>query len=214
MPTPELVFSISFLYIIVMIEEWRDVKGYEGLYQVSNLGRVKRITSGRILKANVRFSNNGKYKRTYVALSKHSIEKHFYIHKLVALAFPDICGEPFDGAEIDHLDGDATNNIASNIRWVTHTDNLNNPIYRQRKSETATGKKHTEEQKQKISKALTNGKTSKKVFQYSLDGEFIKEWESVNEARRNGYSNAFACLSGRQKQAYNCLWTYKEKGGA
>lgn len=197
-----------------MNEIWKDIKGYEQLYQVSNLGRVKRITTGKILKPNVRISNNGKYKRTFVALSKHSILKQYYIHKLVAVAFSEICGEWFEGAEIDHLDGDASNNVATNLRWVTHTDNMNNPVFRERRRIAETGKKHSSEHNKKISEALKNGKTSKKVLQYSLDGEFIKEWESVNEARRNGYSNAFNCLSGRQKQAYNCLWVYKEKGGA
>ena len=196
------------------MEEWRDINGYEGLYQVSNLGNVKRVTSGRILKANERFSNNRKYKRTYVVLSKHSVEKEYYIHKLVAFAFPEICGEWFENAEIDHLDGDASNNNANNLRWVTHTDNMNNPVFKKRRSITQTGKKLTEKHKEKIGQSLTNGKASKTVFQYSLEGELIKEWPSVNEARRNGYSNAFACLSGKQKKAHNCIWTYKEKGGA
>lgn len=194
-----------------MKEIWRDVLGYEGLYQVSNLGRVKRVTSGRILKENVRFSNDGKYKRTYVSLSKNCVETMYYIHKLVAYAFPEICGEWFEGAEIDHIDGDAANNNATNLRWVTHTTNMNNPIYRERKRIAETGKKHTAEHNKKISEAMTNGKLSKRIIQYDLDGNFIKEWESINEAIRNGYSNVPACLSGKQKKAHNCLWAYKEK---
>lgn len=196
-----------------MTEIWRDIEGYEGLYQVSSKGRIKRVKTGRILKANVQLLNNGKYKRTFVTLSKYSVEKHYYIHKLVALAFPEICGEWFEGAEIDHLDGDASNNVADNIRWVTHTANMNNPVFRKRRSATGN-KKHTEEHNKKISETLTNGKTSKKVIQYSLEGEFIREWESISEAKRNGFSNIPACLSGKQKKAHNCLWAYKEKGGA
>ena len=102
-------------------EIWRDVVGYEGLYMVSNLGRVKRVGRnhgakvGRILKTNI--GTNG-YQQ--VILSKKSKLKTCRVHRLVADAFiPKIAGKE----HVNHKDGDRTNNLLENLEWCTISEN-------------------------------------------------------------------------------------------
>ena len=80
-------------------------------------------------------------------------------------------------------------------------------------SEKKKGKHLSEELKRKLSKSNTNGKCSKKVLQFTLDGEFIREWPSVMECSRNGYDfrNISACCRGERKSAYGFKWCYVEE---
>ena len=82
---------------------------------------------------------------------------------------------------------------------------------RKKLSEAKKGKKYSEETKKKMSKTHTNGKLSKIVLQFTLDGEFIREWSSTAEAGRHGfnYSAVAACCRGKQKTAYGFIWRYK-----
>lgn len=106
-------------------EEWRDISGYEGVYQVSNLGRIKSVTRkvwnytkpGRIIKPFIK--PNG-----YATLSLHNgtqIEKHVYVHRVVAQAF--IPNERNCG-DINHKNFDKTDNRVENLEWVTRQENI------------------------------------------------------------------------------------------
>ncbi len=98
-------------------EEWRDIKGYEGGYKVSNFGRVKSFCKGkaRIIKPMI---NSG---YLYVVLFKNGVSKSFYIHKLVAITFIS----NLDGkSEINHIDAFKLNNYVDNLEWVTHAQNM------------------------------------------------------------------------------------------
>lgn len=98
-------------------EIWKDVVGYEGLYQVSNLGYVKR--KNRILKHTYREH----YKA--VILCKNGKTKTFQVHRLVALAFiPNTNNLP----QINHIDGNKLNNKVSNLEWVTPSENRKHGI--------------------------------------------------------------------------------------
>ena len=97
-------------------EEWRAVVGYEGLYEVSNLGRLRCLTrDGQLLPGH---SIHG-YR--YVHLRKQGHSKHTSIHRLVATAF---IGPPPEGYECNHKDFVRDNNVVGNLEWVTHLGNI------------------------------------------------------------------------------------------
>ena len=114
-------------------EIWKDVQGYEGLYQVSNMGRVKslgrfvdRLASGhcwqkeRILKLHKK--HNG---YLGVILLKDGKAKNFKVHRLVALAF---IPNPENKTEVDHINAIKTDNSINNLRWASHKENMNNSL--------------------------------------------------------------------------------------
>ena len=97
-------------------EEWKDIIGYEGLYQVSNMGRVKRCNAIR-LKAITQRKDNG-----YCVVTLHRNNKGTtrYIHRIILEAFVGPCPE---GMECRHLDGEQKHNVLSNLTWGTHYEN-------------------------------------------------------------------------------------------
>lgn len=108
------------------IEEWRPVLGYEGLYEVSNFGKVKSLprkgTKGGILATAKR---NKKYNHLTVTLTSNNSTKYPFVHKLVLEAFVGLRPE---GMECCHGDGDPTNNHLSNLRWDTPSKNTYDSI--------------------------------------------------------------------------------------
>ena len=123
----------------IVEEIWRDVEGYEGLYQISSLGRVRgcdryvsngngvRLIKGKIL--SLQKVNSG---YLIVDLYKNDKSIKFLVHRLVGMAFQDICGQYIKELEVDHINTDRTDNRAINLHWVTRTENHLNPITRQR----------------------------------------------------------------------------------
>lgn len=90
-------------------EEWRSIYGYEGLYEVSNLGRIKScdryVSNGksvRLAKGKVLSQRRGMNGYLTIVLHKNHKPTCFSIHRLVGMAFQDICGEYVNGLEIDH----------------------------------------------------------------------------------------------------------------
>ena len=98
-----------------MKELWQPVEGYEGLYEVSDQGRVRSKAKGRILRPS---SSGPGY--SAVVLSKHGKVKTRYIHHLVAFAF---IGKRPDGMDINHKDCDKENNAVSNLEYISHGEN-------------------------------------------------------------------------------------------
>lgn len=112
-----------------MNEEWKDINGYEGLYQVSNLGRVKsfigwnghkRIEREKIINGWTQTTNKG-YKRKVISLRRNKEKEMFMIHQLVLNAF--MCNAP-EGKVCNHIDGDSLNNKIENLEWVTQQQNV------------------------------------------------------------------------------------------
>lgn len=103
-------------------EEWRDIKGYEGKYQISNLGRVRSIR--------IRAFTEKENGYRYVTLNKDGINRNFFIHRLVAEAF--LGGIP-TGYVVNHIDYDRANNCLDNLEIITQKENVWHSIHRMRK---------------------------------------------------------------------------------
>lgn len=179
-------------------EEWRFIAGYEGLYMVSNFGRVKSLGKGTTHKNEhiLKLQRNRNYLR--VKLCKDGTIKRFQVHDLVARAFPEICGEWFPGAQVNHKDENGLNNCAWNIE--TCTASYNNRYGTRNERMVASRNGYGAE---------------KKVYQYDLDWNFIAEWKSASEASRNGYirSSINSCCLGKSKQHNGYIWSYEKRAG-
>ena len=196
-------------------EIWKEVKGYEGLYQVSSLGRVKsvaRLVRGRglgmkpiverILKPYVVPSGH-----LQVVLCRNGADhKHKSIHRLVAEAF---IPNPENKPCIDHIDTNPKNNNVGNLRWVTIKENCNNEITRSKNSISKSGERNWN-----FGKRNEQVHNARKVLCFTRDGRFVGEYPSITEAfRRTGIScsNIGVVCSGRRKYAGGYIWKYKNE---
>ena len=161
-----------------MQEIWKDIPGYDGAYQVSNLGRVRSI---RIMNP---FTLNSGY--LGLSLYKDKKEKHFLIHRLVASAF---CENPNNFSQVNHKDENKMNNCADNLEWCT---NLYNRHY-------GTGIERMRKKKGKAIKQFTlNGEL---VAEYPsiMDAERTLGFD---------HSSICACCKGKKKQYNGFVWKY------
>ena len=184
-----------------MEEIWKDVKGYEGYYLVSNLGNVKSVD--RYVKhdeENVSLKR-GAYKKAqlfecgymYINLSKNGKSNYFRVHRLVAEAF---IPNPDNLPEVNHKDENKLNNCVDNLEWCTREYNLNYGTGRERNK----------------LKLINNLKLSKAVLQYTKDEVFIKEYPSAAEVEREtgiNHSNVALCCMGKRKTAGGYIWKFK-----
>lgn len=183
-------------------EIWRPIDGYDG-YEVSNLGRVRRITI-TYLKPDK--SENRKYR--YNLRKQNKKGKHEFGHILVAKAFPEICGEWFNGCEVHHKDRNSKNNKAENLICLTkqeHTKEHYEELAERARNMFSKPKTNESIEKMKITK-------SKPIFQLTKDGEIVKEWLSVTECeRKTGYDKSAInrCCLGKQKTSYGYVWQFK-----
>lgn len=168
-----------------MKEIWKPIKDFE-YYFISNFGRVKSTKFGkeRILKL-----TKDKDGYSIVNLYKNNKSKTFKVHRLVAEAF---LPNPYNLPQVNHKDENPQNNIASNLEWCTASYNNNYGTRNKR-----------------IGKSNTNGKRSKPVIQYTLDGKFVREWESYRECKRNGFNHVSECCRGKLKSCGGFIWRYK-----
>ena len=197
-------------------EEFRDIKGYEKLYQISNYGRVKSLEKynykghhyfEKILKPKINKDNYVSY-----SLFKNKKYNYYMVHRLVAEAFldkKDFKCMPYENRnlidlntlEINHKDENTLNNNVENLEYCTHSYNIN---YGNRNKKVSY-------------------KKSKPILQYDLDGNFIKEW--VNARQINsilGFNYKYisiCCLKNQNKNdkiytSMKYIWKFKEENYA
>ena len=176
-------------------EVWKDIKGYEGLYQVSNLGRVRSLdryrefnnkkcfVKGKILKQGL----DTKKRYLHVQLSKKGKTKPVQVHTLVGKHF--VIGYK-EGLEIDHIDTNPINNKSNNLRWVDRSANMLNP-----KTHAKIIKHHIEVQR-------------RPVIGINIKNGFILEFDYVRQAKAAGFKGIGENLHGRAKQCKGYVWRY------
>jgi len=167
------------------IEVWKDVVGYEGLYQVSDQGRVKSLNywTERILHQTL---NKSGY--LHVPLCKDGKPKCCRVHRLVAMAF---IPNPLNLPEVNHIDENKQNNRADNLEWC---DRLYNTRY-------GTGI-----QRSRASHSIA-------IEQVDKDGNVVRQWISSREAERNGYHSGaiIACCKGKKRSHKGFIWRYADQ---
>lgn len=157
-------------------EKFRWIEGYEGLYQITSFGRVisvdkydrfGRKTEGREIKLSKRGA-----KRDYwsVVLHKNGVSKNYAVHRLVAQAF---IPNNENKRCVDHIDNDKNNNRVDNLRWVTHKENMNNPITVRRMVEI------TNECGRHFG---TDNPFSRRIAVYKVTGEHVGDFDSAGLA--------------------------------
>jgi hypothetical protein len=172
----------------MMLEVWKDIPGYEGLYQASVFGDIRNAQSGAILKP---FKCDGRYLRVKLyRLDGKRVHKTHMVHRLVAMAFiPNTYNKP----QVNHIDGNKENNNATNLEWCTQSENLS----------------HSVKIGLRDMSCCTNA-TKKTVYQYSLDGTLVRAWESMSQAARElglQTPNISHCCAGRIRQTGGYKWS-------
>ena len=182
-----------------MCEIWKDVIGYEGLYQVSSLGKVKslaRESKRNTFKEKILNPHLDGRGYPFVALYRNNVPKQIKVHKLVATAFLD---NPENKPTVNHIDEDKTNNTAENLEWATFKENANHGTRNQRIA-SANRENHNRCAKQR-----------KPVDQYDINGYFMNTWNSASAVAdffKINRSEITQCCKGKRKQCKNYFWKY------
>ena len=187
-----------------MKEIWKDIEGFEGLYQISNLGRVKSLerkvkfgSQTRIIKSNIRKLKSKKSGYLFIQFRKNGKEVDFHVHRLVAMAF---CDGYFNGADVIHKDGNKKNNIYTNLEWCTRSQNQIHAYRILKRSCYARGK---------------FGKLSNRsipVLQLTLKGDLVKAWDSITLAEKGTgipFHSISKCAHGLIPQSHGFIWKLK-----
>ena len=182
-----------------MLEEWKDIKGYEGYYQVSDCGKVRSLN--RIVKHGYskRQAVKGRVRKNHltlagyltITLSREAKYEIFAIHRLIGLHF---IKNPKNKKTINHIDGNKLNNCVDNLEWATHSENTLHAY--------------------KLGMINNTGCSHKKVIQYDLNGVELNRFKSMADAsRETGISRTgiIGCCSGRYETSGNCRWKVEEK---
>lgn len=172
------------------MEMWKDI--FAG-YQVSDLGRVKSLPrNGTVKEERILSPELGNTGYLQVCLYQDKKKKLCLVHRLVAQAFvPNLEGKP----QVNHKNGNKTDNRACNLEWVTQSENTLHS-FKNRLQGIKTGKNHS---------------GSRAIKQYDLQGNLIREWDTIKEAEQQlKIYQISKCCRGKRKTAGGFIWKYKD----
>ena len=173
-------------------EVWKDIEGYEKLYQISNYGRVKSLE--RKVYSNSKFIYTQKekiliqktdklgYKK--ISLCKNGKNKTFFVHRLVAITFLD---NPNNYSCVNHKDENPSNNYLENLEFCSHKYNMNYGTRNER-----------------ISKRMTK---KCNILQIDKEGNIINKWDNIKQIKNElGIQHIYECINGKRKTAGGYIW--------
>lgn len=186
------------------MEVWKDIKHFEGLYQVSNLGNVKRLSriinyctgrsevlKERLLKPALR-SNDNRRRYYFFVASKNGKRYNLPVHREVAKSF---IPNPDNKPEVNHIDGNKLNNHVENLEWVTGEENIRHAL------------------KHGLHKRGKNHYKSRPVLMINKKGKIVKEFDCMMDVKKFGFSqgNVGMCCKGKRNVHKNYYWKYKNE---
>lgn len=166
-----------------MEEIWKEIPNFEGLYEASNLGRIRSFKTKQIKKQ--RYTE-----KKYLQVDLYKKEQKTYrVHRLIAKTFI----KNFNNLpDVNHKDGNKQNNCVDNLEWITCYDNIQHAV-----------KNGLYNKKRK----------GRKIIQYNLEGKLLKEWNNIREIMEElkikSDSHIYDCCNGKRKKCYNSIWKYK-----
>lgn len=182
-------------------EIWKPVVGYEELYEVSSMGKIKSLNNRsnhkkeKILKP---IKDKDGYLR--ICLCKNNKKKIKAIHRLVAEAF---ISNPNNKPVINHKDGIKYNNNVNNLEWCTISENSKHAYDNRLRI--------ISERQKEFCRSL-HIKNMKRINQYDMEDNFIKTWNSIADIKRQlKIDNISACCKGIRKQSGNFKWRYADE---
>lgn len=184
-----------------MTELWKDIKGYEGLYQVSNMGRVRSLNYQGHGETRVIVPKQNNRGRLWFDLWKNGKGKPMLAHRLVAIAF---IPNPLDLPEINHIDENPKNNVVENLEWCTRAENINKWLSNHPKTRSEVKRYSGKYQK----------RSHLVVDQITKSGELVRRWANSNTvAKETGMSDwsISECCRGNRKTAYGYIWRYADE---
>lgn len=174
---------------------WHEVKGTDGWYYVSREGTTYSFRSGKMLQQKL---NKGGYYIVSVKINNKYVDK--YVHRLVAETF---IPNPYGLRCINHINCIKTDNRVENLEWCSDKYNLNYADAQEKRVKSLIDNKGYLK--------FRNNIKSMPVLQYSLDGELIREFPSINEVRRELGYHVGDCCHGikKSRERYGYIWKFK-----